>query len=64
MEYQGVRNTKESVYLIECILSSTLTPWYALQPRSSSIRLVSRGIEWGLPEGVLCRPAYVKSFRG
>jgi hypothetical protein len=37
---------------------------HALQPRSSSIILVCRVIEWGLPKGVLCRPAYVKSFRG
>ncbi len=33
-------------------------------PEAALCHLSERIIEWGLPEGVLCRPAYVKSFRG
>ena len=35
---------------------------HALQPRSSSIALVNRTIEWRLPGGKTCRPAYVETF--
>ena len=35
---------------------------HALQPRSSSMLLVMRIIEWGLPGGVPCRPACKKKL--
>ena len=57
----GVRNNRFRV--TDTNQDSTSTGC-AAESRSSSIRLVCRVMEWGLPEGLICRPAYVKSFRG